>query len=77
MNRLVLYNNFATHTFLLLKAYDISRSQLDAEYSDSCSQVHSSKKEYRHLLQVTEGAKRKLEKSMQRSNAKKEKENDK
>ncbi|KAL5469280.1 hypothetical protein EMCRGX_G030514 [Ephydatia muelleri] len=61
----------------LKRAYDISRSQLDAEYSDSCSQVHSSKKEYRHLLQVTEGAKRKLEKSMQRSNAKKEKENDK
>eukprot|EP00731_Ephydatia_muelleri_P017675 Em0010g773a len=54
----------------LKRAYDISRSQLDAEYSDSCSQVHSLKKEYRHLLQVTEGAKRKLEKCIQKSNVK-------
>ncbi|KAL5469271.1 hypothetical protein EMCRGX_G030502 [Ephydatia muelleri] len=55
---------------LCSNAYDISRSQLDAEYSDSCSQVHSLKKEYRHLLQVTEGAKRKLEKCIQKSNVK-------
>ena len=64
------WGGLSQHTFLLLKAYDISRSQLDAEYSDSCSQVHSLKKEYRHLLQVTEGAKRKLEKCIQKSNVK-------
>ena len=53
-----------------IQAYDTSRSRLDEEYRESCSEVQNCRRDYRKMLQVTEEAKRKLEQCVQKPGVK-------